>query len=125
MREDHDAPAIVPQRWARPLVVEPGHWKKQLPGKYLRLASTGNLPLLESLLEEHPEFLSKRGSHGRTFLWEAARAGKLAVARRLVERGADVNATGCYNSETLVQISPYCAGRYYRRAEIADYLWSH
>jgi ankyrin repeat protein len=104
---------------------EPGHWKKQLPAKNLNLARTGNLQRLESLLGEHPEFLSKRGSHGRTLLWEAARAGKMAVVRMLVDRGADVNATGCYNSETLVQISPYCAARYYRRGEVADHLWAH
>jgi ankyrin repeat protein len=39
--------------------------------------------------------------------------------------GADVNATGCYNGETLVQITPYCAARYYGRGAIADYLWAH
>jgi len=68
----------VPQRWVRPLHVEPGHWKQQLPAKYLQLARKGNLQQLIVLLREHPEFLSKRGSHGRTLLWEAVRGGKMA-----------------------------------------------
>jgi ankyrin repeat protein len=116
---------MLPQRFVRPLDVEPGHWKKQLAGKYRKIAQKGNLPGLRAMLREHPEFLSKRGSHGRTLLWEATRAGRLAAVELLVEAGADVNATGCYNSETLVQITPYCAGRYYGRGAIADYLWAH
>ena len=113
----------APQRFARPLNFPPGHWKKQLPKKYLDLAQQGDLPRLEALLREHPGYLSKRGSHNRTLLWEAARAGKLALVRVLVEAGAEVNATGCYNGETLVQITPFCAARYYRREAIAEYLW--
>jgi ankyrin repeat protein len=105
--------------------VEPGHWKKQLPAKYLRVAQKGDPEGIKALLRAHPEFLSKRGSHNRTLLWEATRAGKMEAVKLLVDRGADVNATGCYNSETLVQITPYCAARYYRRGEIADYLWAH
>src|SRR5262245_53621266 len=105
--------------------MEPGHWKKQLPRKHLDLGRKGDLPRLEALLREHPEFLNKRGSHERTLLWEATRAGKLATVRWLVEQGADVNATGCYNGESLVQISPYCAARYYRRLAIAEYLRDH
>jgi ankyrin repeat protein len=105
--------------------MEPGHWKKQLPTKYLEFARKGDLPRLEALLREHPEFLNKRAGHGRTLLWEAARAGKLAAVTMLVELGADVNATGAYNNETLVQISSFCAARYYRRPAIAEYLRSH
>jgi ankyrin repeat protein len=107
------------------LDVEPGHWKKQLPAKYLALAKKGDLPRLAVLLQAHPEFLSKRGSHNRTLLWEAARNGKLATVTMLVDAGADVNATGCYNSETMVQITPYCAARHYGREAIATYLWVH
>ena len=38
-----DFPAVVLQRWVRPEIfhVEPGHWKKQLPTKYLDLARKG------------------------------------------------------------------------------------
>ena len=36
--------------------------------------------------------------------------------------GADINATGCYNSEGQVQISPYCAAIYYNKPKIAEFL---
>ena len=94
----------------------------QLAGKYLAIAAKGNLPALRKLLHEHPEFLNKRGNHGRTLLWEAVRAGRLAGVKYLVAQGADINATGCYNSESHVQLSPYCAAVYYRRDEVAAYL---
>ncbi len=116
-------PRIVAQRMVRPLDVEPGHWKKQLPAKHLHLARLGDLAGLTGLLSEHPEYLSKRGSHGRTLLWEATRGGKMAAVQRLVEAGAEVDATGCYNSETFVQVTPYGAARYYQRPAIAEYLW--
>src|SRR6266849_1251516 len=95
---DHSKP-VVAQRMVRLLDVEPGHWKKQLPFRHLDLARRGDVPGLEALLRAHPEFLSKRGSHNRTLLWEAARRGKLAAVKMLVAAGADVNATGCYNNE--------------------------
>jgi ankyrin repeat protein len=116
----------VPQRWVHPEIfhVEPGHWKKQLAGKHREPAKRGDVVALTALLREHPEFLNKRGSHGRTLLWEAARAGKLAAVIMLVEAGAHVNATGSYNHESLVQITPYCAARYYRRPAVAEYLAS-
>lgn|GEM_PF-926252 len=120
-----DNSSVVAQRWVRPQDVEPGHMKQQLPTRYLDLARRGDLSGLVALLREHPEFLRKRGSFNRTLLWEATRGGKLAAVKMLVELGADVNATGCYNNETLVQITPYCAARYYRRAVIAEYLAEH
>jgi ankyrin repeat protein len=117
----------VSQRWERPEIysVEPGHWKKQLAGKYLGAAAKGDVPALKALLREQPDYLNKRGPHGRTLLWEATRSGRMAAVRYLVEHGADVNLTGCYNSETHVQVTPYCAAHYYRRDEIAAYLWSN
>jgi len=112
----------VAQRWVRPLDVEPGHWKKQLATKHLAVATKGKVQPLMALLNANPEFLNKRGGHGRTLLWEAARAGKLAAVEFLVERGADVEATGCYNGETLVQISPMCASIHYDRPAVAAFL---
>ena len=114
----------VPQRRVRPFSTEPGHWKLQLAGKHRAIAVKGDLPALRWLLREHPEFLNKRGSHGRTLLWEAVRSGRLATVKYLVAHGADINATGCYNSESHVQLSPYCAAVYYRRDEVAAYLKS-
>ncbi|MEO8609272.1 MAG: ankyrin repeat domain-containing protein [Chloroflexota bacterium] len=118
--ENHTAP--VPQRWERPFNFPPGIWKQQLAGKYRQLAVRGDLDALRELLKEHPEFLNKRGSHERTLLWEAVRRGKLEVVKWLVEQGADVDANGCYNSESHVQLTPYCAAIYYGRAAVADYL---
>jgi ankyrin repeat protein len=122
---EENPPGIVLQRWLRPLNVEPGHWKKQLPGKYLGVAKRGSIPALSALLREHPAFLNQRGGGGRTLLWEAARAGRLAAVTLLVEQGADVNANGCYNNETMVRITPYCAARYYEREDVAEYLAGH
>lgn len=115
-------PSAAPQRWTRPLDVEPGHWKKQLPQKRLRLAAKGDVDGLRALLSDNPEDLSRRGNHGRTLLWEAVKAGKEQAVRFLVEAGADVELTGCYNSESHVQITPYCAAHYYRRPALAAYL---
>jgi ankyrin repeat protein len=111
-------------RFERPLDVPPGFWKLQLPAKSLILAARGDLPALERLLAGHPEALTRRGSHNRTLLWEAARRGQLETVRWLLERGAEIDATGCYNSESLVQLTPYCAAVYYHRPMVADYLRS-
>ena len=115
-------PAPVPQRWERPLDFPPGHWKLQLPARYLAIAGRGDLAKLRDVLAEFPEYLNKRGSHNRTLLWEATRRGKLAAVQWLVEQGADLDATGCYNGESHVQITPYCAAVYYNRPAVADYL---
>src|SRR3954447_21026905 len=122
-----DCPAPVPQRWERPLNFPPGHWKRgpwrrQVPKKDLTIAARGDVAMLRKLLADHPEYLNKRGSHNRTLLWEAARRGKLAAVQWLVEQGADLDATGCYNGESHVQLTPYCAAIYYRRAAVAAYL---
>jgi hypothetical protein len=50
------------------------------------------------------------------------RRGKLAAVQWLVEQGAAVDATGAYNNESYVQITPYCAAVYYRRPSVAAYL---
>ncbi len=124
MQEQPGSSSSVPQRFDRPLDVPPGFWKQQLPGKYREIAVRGDLSALRQLLDEHPEFLNKRGSHNRTLLWEATRSGRPLTVRWLVEHGAEVDATGCYNGETLVQITPYCAAVYYGHTDIADYLLS-
>ena len=116
------AAPVVPQRWVRPFSHEPGHWKLQLPGKDLALAARGDLPGLKRLLAQRPEALNPRGAHGRTLLWEAVRRGRLEAVKFLLARGADVNATGCYNSESLVQLTPYAAAVYYRKSAVAALL---
>jgi ankyrin repeat protein len=115
---------LVPQRMVRPLNFPPGFMKKQLPTKYSRLASKGDIVALRQLLSIHPEFLNKRSGHNRTFLWEAARTGKLTLVKWLVEQGAEINATGAYNHESFVQLTPYCAAIFYKRPEVAEFLRS-
>ena len=110
------------QRWVRPYPTEPGHWKKQLPTKALAVAAKGDIAGLESLLAANPEALNQRGPHGRSLLWEAARRGHVRAIEWLIERGAAVDATGCYNSESVVQLTPYCAAVYYGRPEAAKVL---
>ena len=112
-------------RWQKPLDVEPGHWKKQLPGKHLNIAARGDLAALEALLDEHPQWLDRRGNHGRTFLFEAVRKGRVELVQRLLSRGAEPNLTGCYNSETLVQINPLTAASWYRRDALTEPLRAH
>ncbi len=117
-----DAP--IAQRWERPEIytVPPGFWKRQLPTDLLEIAAKGVVPALKQLLQEQPGTLNQRGSHGRTLLWEAVRAGRLEAVKFLLAQGADVALTGCYNSESLVQISPLCVARFYTRAAIVELL---
>jgi ankyrin repeat protein len=115
---------MVAQRNQRPLHVPPGFWKQQLPAKYLDIAGKGDVEALRQLIAQHPEFLNKRGNHNRTLLWEAARRGRLPAVQWLVSQGAELDTNGCYNNESRVQISPYCAAIYYHRAPVADYLRS-
>ena len=117
---------VIPnQRWIRPGLDEPGLFRHQMPTKHLSLAARGDLTGLKALIKAHPDYLSKRANHNRTFLWEAVRRGRMPVVKWLVERGAEVEATGCYNNESMVQISPYCAAVYYKRPEAAAYLLAH
>ena len=112
----------VPQRYMRPFKAPPGFWKQQLATRYLVFGARGDIDALRQLMLEHPEFLNKRGPFNRTLLWEAARGGKLPAVQWLVEGGADLDATGSYNHESLVQLTPYCAAIYYHRANVAEFL---
>jgi ankyrin repeat protein len=124
MNSDETTIDLVPQRYQRPLNIPPGFLKKFLATKYLEVGSKGDIEALRQLLAQHPEFLNKRGPNNRTLLWEAARRGKLPAVRWLVEQGAEIDATGAYNHESLIQLTPYCATIYYHRFEVAVYLRS-
>lgn len=113
---------LVPQRFVRPLDTHPGFMKELLPTKYLALAARGDIDDLRRLLAEHPEYLSKRSSHNRTLLWTAAYRGRLPAVQWLVEQGAELNATGSYNRDSLVQLTPHCAAVYYNHPAVAEYL---
>ena len=122
MTKIQPSPDPIPQRMVRDLGFLPEARKHMARTKDLDIAATGNIEALRELLTRHPERLNQRGSHNRTLLWEAVRRGKLPAVQWLVEQGADVNATGRYNGESFVLLTPYCAAIYYRRPEVADYL---
>jgi ankyrin repeat protein len=99
-----------------------GFWKQQLPAKTLELAERGDLTGVKRHLRQHPGDLSRRGSHGRTLLWAAARFGRQNLVEWLLDHGANIDATGSYNNETMVQITPFCAAAHYGHVEIAALL---
>jgi ankyrin repeat protein len=115
----------VPQRMVRPLEFLPEARKHMLRTKDLKIATRGDIAGLKQLLALHPDRLNRRGSHNRTLLWEAVRTGKLPAVEWLVEQGADMNATGRYNGESFVQLTPYCAAVYYHRPAVAEFLRAH
>ncbi len=116
---------LIPQRMVRSLDFLPEARKQMLRTRDLEVAGKGDIEGLRHLLTRHPEWLNRRGSHNRTLLWEAVRRGKLPAVQWLVEQGADVNATGRYNGESFVLLTPYCAAIYYHRWLVAEYLRSH
>jgi ankyrin repeat protein len=85
-------------------------------------AGRGDLETVRRLVDEKPVWIHTIGSHGRTMLWEAVYRGRDNVVKFLVERGADVNAVGCYFSEHFVEISPYCVAMSKGRYKLAEYL---
>lgn len=109
-------------RWVRPLDAPPGHWKKQLSGKLRDLAVKGKLDQLKQLIAADPHLLNKRGSHGRTFLFEAVRKNRFETVMWLLEQGANVQLTGCYNAESIVQLDSLTAASFYRRERLIEPL---
>lgn len=109
-------------RWVRPLNTEPGHWKKQMPGKVLKLATLKDSAKLREYLQSNPDQINKQGPHGRTLLFEAIRKGRLDNVRYLLDRGANPNLTGCYNIESFVQLSGLASAKYYKRNQLEELL---
>ena len=60
-----------------------GALEKQLPTQHLKLAERGDRERLEALLDGSPQLLNRRGSHGRTFLFEAVQKGHSSTANIL------------------------------------------
>lgn len=101
----------------------------QLPGKasdFLKIgvaaAGRGDLVMVREVLEVQPQWVARVGSHGRTMLWEAAYRGRADVAEYLLDAGADLDAWGCHFTPLLVEISPYCAARFRKRAAVVTLL---
>ena len=85
-------------------------------------AGRGDLATVDAVLAEHPSWLRRVGSHGRTMLWEAAYRGRLEMVAKLLDRGANINAPGCHFTPLLVEVSPYCAARWRGHDAVADLL---
>ena len=85
-------------------------------------AGRGDMATVRGVLAEHPDWLHRVGSHGRTMLWEAAYRGRLDMVAELADRGADVDARGCHFTPLLVEIPPYCAARWKRHEPVAKLL---
>ena len=125
MEENMSSSDAASQRMVRPLDFLKGIREQLLANKYLEFGVHGDIEGLRQLLVRQPDFLNKRGNHHRTLLWEAVRRGKLLAVEWLVAQGAEVNATGRYNGESFVQLTPYCAAIYYHRWDVAEYLRAH
>ncbi len=59
---------------------------------FFRAAAEGAADSVGRMVDKAPDLLDARDAEGRTALWVACRHGQEAVARLLVERGADANA---------------------------------
>ena len=85
-------------------------------------AGRGDLATVTAVLAEHPGWLRRVGSHGRTMLWEAAYRGCVEMVDHLADRGADIDAPGCHFTPLLVEISPFCAACFKEHYPVADAL---
>lgn len=88
----------------------------------VKAAERGDLSAVQEILSQKPEWLTRIGSHGRTLLWAASHKGKLDVVRYLVEKGADINASGTHYTPYYVEISCYCIAQFKKHVLVADYL---
>lgn len=91
----------------------------------LEIAVNGVLPDAVSLLLEHGADPNTRDKQGRTplmyvgFFLNPKESDKLEVTRRLVEKGADVNAVDSYDTDVLSFLVPY------NLPTVIDYLIEH
>lgn len=88
----------------------------------VKAAAKGDFTLVKEILKEKPDWLLRRGSHGRTMLWEACHKGKLEIAKLLINRGADINACGTHYTPYFVEISCYCIAKHKKHQELAKFL---
>lgn len=59
----------------------------------MRLTESGDTVKVTRLLRDHPVLAEARGRHCETLLDVAAKYGRMEIARALIRKGADVNAT--------------------------------
>ena len=85
-------------------------------------AARGDIDSVREILKAKPAWIKRRGSHGRTMLWEAAHRGRLEMVKYLCRRKADIDACGTHYTPYFVEVSCYCIARHKRHHEVADYL---
>jgi ankyrin repeat protein len=91
--------------------------------KVLKDARRGDLQAVQGHLGRDPSLLlAKSGGHNRTFLWEATRGNRPALAEYLINAGADPNVPGRIRSEIVVLLKAFCIARRFRRTELAGLL---
>ena len=83
-------------------------------------AARGDIDSVREILKAKPAWIKRRGSHGRTMLWEAAHRGRLEMVKYLCRRKADIDACGTHYTPYFVEVSCYCIARHKRRHEVAD-----
>lgn len=77
--------------------------------KVLKIASKGELKIIQNLLNTYPEILNRPSEgHNRTILWEAVNKNRIPLVEFLIQKRANVNIPGRYRSESFVLLKPYC-----------------
>lgn len=87
-------------------------------------AARGDVGRVREILKAKPHWKNRRGSHGRTMLWEAAHRGKLEMVKYLVRRKADLHACGTHYTPYFVEVSCYCIAQHKKHEHVAEYLLS-
>ena len=92
----------------------------------LPACGAGRIDEVRKYLNDPRDFARWTGPHGRTMLWEAARRGRLDIARLLVEETeSDIHAFGCYFRETRLELSCWYIARHGQHTEVAGLLEKH
>jgi len=91
----------------------------------LPTCQSGDMQAVKAFLKDPRGFAGWTGPHGRTMLWEAARAGHLDLVALLADQyDADCRALGCYFRETRVEVSPWLIATLRKKTATADHLAS-
>ncbi len=94
-------------------------------GIVLKAAARGDQVAVKHYLQLHPEWINRKGPHGRTLLWEATYKGRIELVEELLRMGANVHAIGSYYTPLLVELSPLAVATAAGRNKLCDLLKKH